>query len=139
MRPGLYVFQKNGICRGCHREIEWWRTPALKTIPMDPMPEGTSKAVAHWTTCPDANRFRGGARPASAFRDVCAVDRFLLKAKAHSDELGKQMAELMSIDLAQARNAPAFQQTLLNARNSASQVYNELSQGLDAAKKGGCL
>jgi hypothetical protein len=85
------------------------------------------------TTCLNHPR---SARPV---RDVCSVDRFLLQAKRHSDELGKQMAELMSIDLAQAKNAPEFEKTMLGATNSARMVYCSLSSGHDAAKQGGCL
>jgi hypothetical protein len=54
-----YKFQEHGTCRGdnCKASIEWWVTPNGKKIPYDLMPEGTSKAQAHWTSCPDADDF----------------------------------------------------------------------------------
>jgi hypothetical protein len=54
-----YKFHEHGTCRGehCHAAIEWWETPNAKKIPYDLMPEGSSPALAHWTTCPDRDDF----------------------------------------------------------------------------------
>lgn len=54
MKAG-YKFDKKGKCRGenCQAEIEWWTTPKLKAIPIDP---GTMQP--HWATCPDRESFR---------------------------------------------------------------------------------
>ena len=62
MGPGLYYFQRTGTCQDCHKPIEWWLTSHVKLIPMDPMPEDSSPAVAHWATCTNAARFRGGRK-----------------------------------------------------------------------------
>lgn len=48
-----YQFENKGICRGCHAEIEWWTTPKLRMIPLDP---GTLEP--HWATCQNAKEFR---------------------------------------------------------------------------------
>lgn len=51
-----YEFLELAPCKGCGRQIAWWRTyPNEKRSPHDP--DGTS----HFATCPDADRFR--ARP----------------------------------------------------------------------------
>ena len=62
MRPAGYAFQNDGVCKGCGADIEWWLTPLGKKIPMDPMDRGVSPAKPHWSTCPEAESFRGGAR-----------------------------------------------------------------------------
>jgi len=53
-----YRLDNASVCRGCGAEIEWWTTPKGKPIPMDPMVRGSSKAVSHWATCPEAPSFR---------------------------------------------------------------------------------
>jgi hypothetical protein len=45
-------------CQGCRKSIEFWSTPAGKTLPMETMPDAESEAVSHFATCPDAARFR---------------------------------------------------------------------------------
>jgi hypothetical protein len=45
--------KKSTKCTGCGAEIEFWRTPTGKFIPLD---SGT--LVAHWGTCPKADEFR---------------------------------------------------------------------------------
>lgn len=62
-----YVFEGCGRCRSCDAEIAWYRTPKNRPIPLD---EGT--LVAHFTTCPDADKFRKprpGTGPLSASND----------------------------------------------------------------------
>lgn len=44
---------KPSHCTACNAEIEWWRTPKGKNIPLD---AGT--LVPHWSTCPKADQFR---------------------------------------------------------------------------------
>lgn len=44
---------KNGKCRACGAEIDWWKTPKGKSIPMD-----FATATPHWSTCPNADDFR---------------------------------------------------------------------------------
>lgn len=44
---------KPARCSSCKAEIEWWRTPKGKNIPLD---SGT--LVPHWSTCPNAADFR---------------------------------------------------------------------------------
>ena len=50
-----YEFKNKSRCSGpnCGAEIEWWRTPYGKSIPLD------SKTLKpHWATCPDQKDFR---------------------------------------------------------------------------------
>ena len=48
-----YTFEGKGKCKGCGAEIEWFRTPKGKAMPIDP---GTMEP--HWSTCPVAKDFR---------------------------------------------------------------------------------
>jgi len=59
MKAANYRFDDYATCRGCDDEIEWWITPTGKKIPMNPMPRGTSEAIAHWITCIESDLFRG--------------------------------------------------------------------------------
>ena len=52
----------NGQCRGCAAAVEWWLTPTGHRIPINPMPELLTPAIAHWATCPKAEEFRKGRR-----------------------------------------------------------------------------
>lgn len=58
MVPAGYKYEGEGICKGCGDELEWWETPSGKKIPMNPMPSGSSPAVAHWSTCVEQDSFR---------------------------------------------------------------------------------
>lgn len=58
MKTAGYVFDNDASCRGCGDEIEWWKTPTGKNIPMNPMTSGSSPAISHWSTCTDAPSFR---------------------------------------------------------------------------------
>ena len=53
-----YVYTGNRDCRECHKPIEWWKTPAGKMAPYDPMAIETSRAVSHFATCVHAAHFR---------------------------------------------------------------------------------
>lgn len=64
LKAAGYVFQNDGRCRGCQRDLEWWRTPSGRKMPFDPMDasKDESPAVPHHATCPNVEEFRGGAR-----------------------------------------------------------------------------
>ncbi len=47
-----YVYDNTAKCRGCGSEINWYRTPKGKMIPLDP------ELTPHWSTCPKADQFR---------------------------------------------------------------------------------
>lgn len=51
MKAAGYLFMDHGCCDACYREIEWWRTPQGRQIPMDPMPRPSAPARGHWSTC----------------------------------------------------------------------------------------
>lgn len=51
MRAMGYKFQNHGVCKACGDDVEWWETPHGKTIPINEMDKGTSRAIAHWTVC----------------------------------------------------------------------------------------
>ena len=58
MKERGYVFSNHATCRGCGEEVEWYSTPTGKKIPMNLMLEGGSPAIAHWSTCENAEDFR---------------------------------------------------------------------------------
>ena len=58
LKSAGYMFDNHAECRGCGESIEWWKTPNGKSIPMNPMDRGVSPAVAHWSTCSEADSFR---------------------------------------------------------------------------------
>jgi hypothetical protein len=58
MKAAGYKFDNYATCRGCGDDLEWWITPTGKKIPMNPMDRGLSDAVAHWSTCSEADSFR---------------------------------------------------------------------------------
>jgi hypothetical protein len=45
-------------CVGCKAAIEWWTTPNDRPIPMDPMAQPDSPALAHFATCPEVAKFK---------------------------------------------------------------------------------
>ena len=53
-----YQFTGNKECYACGKPIEWWKTPASRPSPWDPMPEIDSHAVSHFATCERTERFR---------------------------------------------------------------------------------
>lgn len=58
METNGYQWQSNSICRGCQERIEFWQTPKLQRIPMNPMDSAEAPAASHFATCPVAQRFR---------------------------------------------------------------------------------
>ena len=48
-----YEFTGSGKCRECCAELNWYRTPAGKNIPMN-----AGLLEPHWATCPKADQFR---------------------------------------------------------------------------------
>lgn len=48
-----YEFEGKTKCKSCHADIEFWRTPKGKHIPLD---AGTLEP--HWSTCPNAKDYR---------------------------------------------------------------------------------
>lgn len=53
LREQGYKFSGSGNCKSCKAELAWYETPNGKAIPLD---EGT--LLPHWTTCPDADKYR---------------------------------------------------------------------------------
>jgi hypothetical protein len=55
-----YTFQSRGECAGrnCKSQLEWWTTPAGKSMPLDPMDEDGSPVTTHFYTCPDGAEFK---------------------------------------------------------------------------------
>lgn len=58
LRAAGYTFINHRKCIGpsCGAQIEMWRTPAGKNIPLDVDAKGN--VVAHFPSCPDLNQFR---------------------------------------------------------------------------------
>lgn len=54
-----YRFENDAECKGCGESIEWWTSPNGKKIPMNPMERSEDEAIAHWTSCVEADSFRG--------------------------------------------------------------------------------
>lgn len=48
-----YEFTGSGKCRDCGAELDWYRTPAGKSIPMN-----AGLIEPHWSTCPNTEAFR---------------------------------------------------------------------------------
>lgn len=53
LKAAGYKFNGHGVCKNCGGDIEWWKTPKGKSIPMNGMERGSSPAVPHWNTCED--------------------------------------------------------------------------------------
>jgi hypothetical protein len=58
MEAANYMRNGTEMCKGCGAAMEFWITPEMKAIPMNPMPQPTSNAISHFATCPYAARFR---------------------------------------------------------------------------------
>jgi hypothetical protein len=54
----LCTVQGNGLCRSCGAEIIWVLTPAGNNMPIDEPEEIGDKAVSHFSTCPDSDKWR---------------------------------------------------------------------------------
>ena len=52
-----YQYTGNKQCP-CGAMVEWWRTPAQRMAPFNPMEIADSHATSHFATCPNAARFR---------------------------------------------------------------------------------
>jgi hypothetical protein len=55
-----YKFKNESQCRGCGAQIQWWKTPRGKSLPMDaPITKrDDAKLAPHLKTCPKAEGFR---------------------------------------------------------------------------------
>lgn len=53
LKAAGFSFENKGRCRSCKAEIEWWLSPKGKHCPLD---AGTM--APHFSTCPDADKFR---------------------------------------------------------------------------------
>ena len=51
MKARGYRFLERGVCDGCGKPVEWWRTPQHLEIPMNPMFTEKYPAESHWETC----------------------------------------------------------------------------------------
>ena len=58
LRAANYIFDNYGECRGCGEDIDWYSTPRGKKLPFNHMDKGTDPAIAHFSTCPEADSFR---------------------------------------------------------------------------------
>ena len=60
LKAAGYKFEDTATCRGprCRADIEFWRTPQDKLMPIDFMPNGDSPATPHWGTCKDREAFK---------------------------------------------------------------------------------
>lgn len=54
----LCTVDNDSLCRGCGAPILWVLTPAGRKMPVDPPDEDGTPTVSHFSTCPDASRFR---------------------------------------------------------------------------------
>jgi len=52
-----YKLERSAKCAGCGAEIDFYRTLNHKLIPIDADASGKS-FVPHWSTCPEASKFR---------------------------------------------------------------------------------
>jgi hypothetical protein len=57
LREAGYKFAFEVKCKGCGKQIEFWRTPMNRMLPLD-RDVITGKVTPHWATCEQAERFR---------------------------------------------------------------------------------
>lgn len=60
-----YTLQDSTVCKGCRRDIEFYRTRAGKLAPYDPMLTLDTAAVSHFATCPRPERIKHVTKEAS--------------------------------------------------------------------------
>jgi hypothetical protein len=77
MRQQGYKFEGDGECKGCGDPIEWWTTPRGKKMPCN---HGT--ATPHWTTCTEADSFRGDKQPSNSKITALTLNMDWLKQQA---------------------------------------------------------
>lgn len=64
LKKAGYVYDTDGVCRGCQSPIEWWITPAGKKMPISVQKAGdvlfnsAEVRVSHFANCPEAKTFR---------------------------------------------------------------------------------
>lgn len=58
LKAAGYRFDNHAKCRGCGADVEWLLTPKGGKMPFDLMPKDDSPAIAHFSTCPNAEEFR---------------------------------------------------------------------------------
>jgi hypothetical protein len=64
MKEAGYVYDNDGVCRGCQRPIEWWITPAGKKMPISVLKTATIHVASgdvrqpHFTDCEKVSDFR---------------------------------------------------------------------------------
>lgn len=56
MQLAGYRLQYARACKLCKAQIEFWKTPSGKLMPLDRRPDDTF--MPHWSTCPNAADFR---------------------------------------------------------------------------------
>lgn len=59
LKSAGYKFLSYSTCKECGEPIEWYESPRVRKIPMNPMERGSSKAEMHFNTCSDAPLLRG--------------------------------------------------------------------------------
>jgi hypothetical protein len=58
---GGYRFENHARCKSCGQEIEWWRTPNERKMPVNLMQDGHSEVKVHFEDCQETGPlFRGG-------------------------------------------------------------------------------
>lgn len=54
-----YRFSSNARCKGCEKNIEWWKTPDNKNAPMSVQRiEGCEVLISHFADCKKVEQFR---------------------------------------------------------------------------------
>lgn len=53
-----FVWQSRTNCKNCGREMEWWKSPSGRWIPVELVAEAGGARMVHTMLCPKADQFQ---------------------------------------------------------------------------------
>ena len=128
-RAGYRCTSALAICKGCGAAIEWWKTKAGKSIPMNPAKDDDAPTEAHWATCPNAKDFKGAAATPNArpLRKFELCERDVREMRDMNDALVVVMVDQFGTYASWKDGIPAedLRNTLISAGNF---VRNEINK-----------
>lgn len=65
-----YIWESRTTCKACAREIEWWRSPAGRWIPIELVAEMGGARMLHTMLCPKIDQFQKQAVKEELEQDV---------------------------------------------------------------------
>jgi hypothetical protein len=85
-----YVWQSRTTCKLCGKEIEWWRSPAGRWIPVERVQEVHGARMVHTMLCPNADQFQRQAVKEELKQD----EKKLTRKRAGKERYRKTQARL---------------------------------------------